>query len=91
MLESKIQKQVIEYLLSIGCKVINLKVASLRGNADLIICYKGRYIEFEMKQPGKEATKLQLIKGEECKAARGLWACIHSVEEAQEFIEGLTY
>ena len=86
MLESKIQKKVIEYLLDIGCKVINLKSAIRKGNADLVICYKGYYVEFEMKQPGKEATKMQLIKGRETTSADGMWFCIHSLEEAQEAI-----
>ncbi len=86
MLETAIQKKVIAYLLEIGCKVINLKSAVRKGNADLLICYRGYYIEFEMKQPGKDATKLQKIKGQETMAAKGLWFVIHSLEEAQEAI-----
>jgi len=86
MLESKIQKQTIDYLLSIGCKVINLKAASRAGNADLVFCYKGLYIEFEMKQPKKDATKLQQIKGRETVKAGGLWFVVHSVEEASEIM-----
>ena len=86
MLESKIQKTVIAYLLKIGCKVINLKSATRKGNADLVMCYKGLYLEFEMKQPGKHATKLQIIKGLETIEAGGYWFCIHSLEEAQKAI-----
>ena len=86
MLETAIQQKVIAWLLSIGCKVINLKSAVRKGNADLVLCYRGRYIEFEMKQPGKDATKLQKIKGEECASTGGSWFCIHSLEEAQEAI-----
>jgi len=89
MLESKIQKKVIEWLLSIGCKVINLKSATRKGNADLVICYTGLYVEFEMKQPGKHATKLQKIKGDETTDAQGYWFEIHSLEEAQEAIRSL--
>jgi len=87
MLESKIQKSVVAWLKSIGAKVIVLKVASVSGNADLIICYQGYYIEFEMKQPGKTATKLQLIKATETREAEGQWFEIHSLEEAEEAIE----
>ena len=86
MLESKIQKQTIDYLLSIGCKVINLKAATKSGNADLVICYRGLYIEFEMKQLKKDATKLQKIKGRETAKAGGLWYVVHSVDEAQEIM-----
>ena len=87
MLESKIQKGVVTWLLSIGCKVINLKVANRKGNADLVMCYKGYYIEFEMKQPGEHATKLQKIKGRDTTDAQGQWFEIHSLEEAKEAIE----
>ena len=86
MLESKIQKQVVKYLLLLGAKVITLKVASVSGHADLIICYRGMYVEFEMKQPGKEPTKLQHLKGLETVTSGGHWFCIHSLEEAQEAI-----
>lgn len=89
MLESAIQKKVIAYLLDIGCKVINLKSATRKGNADLIICYNGLYVEFEMKQPGKHATKLQKIKGYETTEADGHWFEIHSLEEAEKAIRSL--
>ncbi len=87
MLESKIQAKVVKYLEGIGCKVIKLIVANTSGNADLIICYHGYYVEFEMKQEGKEATKLQIIKGRQTIESDGQWFCIHSVEEAKLAIE----
>jgi len=86
MLESKIQKAVVKWLKSIGAKVIVLKVASVSGHADLVICHQGMYIEFEMKQPGKHATKLQVLKGIETMEAGGEWFEIHSLEEAQNAI-----
>lgn len=89
MLETKIQKKVIEWLLEIGCKVINLKSATRKGNADLVICYMGLYVEFEMKQPGKDATKLQKIKGVETTDASGYWFVIHSLDEAEDAIRSL--
>ena len=85
-LESKIQKDVVKWLEFIGCKVIKTIVTNKSGNADLIICYKGYYIEFEMKQVGKEATKLQVIKGQWTIDADGAWFCIHSVDEAKDAI-----
>ena len=85
-LESKIQKDIVKWLEFIGCKVVKLIVANKSGNADLIICYKGYYIEFEVKKPLKEATKLQVIKGQETIVADGAWFCIHSVDEAKDAI-----
>ena len=89
MLESGIQKKVATYLRSVGAKVIKLVVGSVKGNADLVICYRGLYVEFEMKQPGEHATPLQLLKGRDTTKAEGLWFEIHSVEEAQEAIRSI--
>ena len=89
MLESAIQKKVVKFLESRLCKVIVLKVASKSGNADLIICYHGMYVEMEMKQPNKHATKLQLLKGKETTDADGYWFEIHSVEEAEKALDYL--
>ena len=86
MLESKIQAQVTKYLKSIGCKVIKIVTASVAGHADLVICYKGLYVEFEMKQPGKHAKPLQIAKGKETMLADGFWFVIHSLEEAKAAI-----
>lgn len=96
-LESKIQKEILDWLESIGCKVIKLVVANKSGNADVIICYKGYYLEFELKQVGEEPTKLQCIKGKMTLDAEGQWFAIHSLDEAKEAIafvnkiKGVTY
>jgi len=84
--ESKAQTKVMKYLKSVGCKVIKTVVNTVAGHADMIICYKGHYIEFEMKAPGKHATKLQLVKARETQEAGGHWFEIHNVEEAKEAI-----
>ena len=43
----------------------------------------------EVKQPGKHATKLQLLKGEETRKAGGYWFEVHSVDEAKESIDSI--
>ena len=83
-LEKTIQNKVVKYLKDEGCKVIKTIVNNTSGNADLIICFRGIYIEFEMKQPGKHATKLQKLKGQETLDAGGYWFEVHSLEEAKD-------
>ena len=85
--ESEIQSNIILYLTAIGCKVINTVSLSKSGNADLVICYKGFYVEIEVKDVNKNARKLQVLKGKETTDAEGFWFVAHSVEEVKEAIE----
>ena len=82
--EAKIQSDVTIWLESIGCKVINTVALSKSGNADLIICWKGYYVEMEIKVPGDEARPLQVVKGQWTIDADGAWFCIHSLDEAKD-------
>ena len=87
MLEKQIQAKIVKYLKSIGCKVTKTIVNNTSGTADLIVCYRGYYVEMEVKQPGKHATKLQQLKGRETEEAGGRWFEVHSVDEAMEAID----
>jgi len=84
--EAKIQTSVNNWLVSIGCKVIKTVALSKSGNADLVICYKGYYIEMEIKVPGEECRKLQTIKAQQTVDAGGHSFCVHSLDEAKHFI-----
>ena len=88
--EQKIQKKIVEYLESVGCKVIKLVAANKKGNADLIVCYRGLYIEIEVKQPGKKPTKLQLLKGQETVEAGGFWMWADNLEDVKTTIDSLS-
>lgn len=55
----------------------------IAGLPDLIGCYLGRFVAFEVKRAsGIEATKLQQYMMKRIKAAGGMTALIHSVDEA---------
>ena len=59
--ESKIQKEIIDYLEEKGHYVIKIVRANKGGVSDLAVCYDGKFIAIEVKAEGKksEATHLQ--------------------------------
>lgn len=44
-----------------GCKAIKIhgSIYQQRGTPDILVCYHGRFILFEMKQPGKTRSNIQ--------------------------------
>ena len=85
--EAAIQTKVSNWLTANGSKVIKTVALTKSGNADLVICYKGYYVEMEIKVPGDECRRLQSIKAQETVDAGGYCFCIHSLDEAKEAIE----
>ena len=59
--ESKIQKEIIDYLEEKGHYVIKIVRANKSGVSDLAVCYDGKFIAIEVKAEGKkkDATHLQ--------------------------------
>ena len=86
-LEQQIQNRIVKYLESIGCKVVKVIVANKKGIADIIVCYRGYYLEFEVKAPGKRATKLQELQGKKTLEAGGFWQVVTYVDEVEECID----
>lgn len=89
MSESKIQSQMIKYIKARGGKVIDTIVLSTSGNADLIVCYLGRYVEIEAKAAGKKARALQEVKGRETIKAGGKWICTSSIEDVVDLLDNI--
>jgi len=87
--EAKIQTSVSNWLTVNGCKVIKTVALTKSGNADLVICYRGYYVEMEIKVPGEECRRLQTIKAQETVDAGGYSFCIHSLAEAKEAIRDM--
>ena len=54
-----------------GGKAINLIAASKAGNADIVACYKGKYIELEIKGRGDTEKPHQALKLNEAIEAGG--------------------
>ena len=57
------------------------------GIPDIIVCYKGRFIAFEVKQPGRKPTLLQQQVINEIIRCGGYAAKVDSVSQVKEFIE----
>jgi len=58
----------------------------LMGLPDIIGCYKGWFVGIEAKRPGRSPTKMQHYIMKRIEAAGGFAASIHSVEEAEAFL-----
>lgn len=90
MLESSIQKQILKYLKD-KAYVIKTITTNKSGTPDLICCYKGLFIAFEVKAKGKEnyVSELQQHHINEIILNGGLAFVVSSVEEVRNIIEGI--
>jgi Holliday junction resolvase-like predicted endonuclease len=60
--EQQIQKKIITYLESKGAYVVKVIQASKSGVADLIVCYRGKFISIEVKTPTTKTNVAPLQK-----------------------------
>lgn len=54
-----------------------------RGLPDIIGCYRGRFVAFEVKRPGEAPRKIQGKVMRTLKAAGALTAVVYSVEDVK--------
>lgn len=90
--ESDFQTKAIKYLESRGVKVTKVHVSAYQtqGEADIICCYKGRYIEFELKVNGNKPTKLQLFEIKKTIQAGGIARVAYSLSDIEETLNDIT-
>lgn len=89
-LESKIVKKVIDYLRSRGAFAVKSygNPVVTRGLPDIVCCYKGRYIAFEVKRDASgKPTDLQSFRLKEITQAGGIAQVISSVAEAKLLLD----
>jgi Holliday junction resolvase len=60
--ESKIQKEILDYLKSKGYYVVKVVVANMSGVPDILFCKDGRFCAIEVKATGKKAKVTELQK-----------------------------
>lgn len=84
--ESKIQGDIIKYLLSIKAYPIKIVTATEAGNPDLIACYKGQFIAIEVKRRGEKAQKLQLEILRRIIAAGGHGIVVDNLDTLKEWL-----
>jgi hypothetical protein len=88
--EGKVKKKVKEYLKSIGAWYY-MPVSNGMGRAgcpDILVCYKGLFMAFETKAPGKikNVTPNQEREILEITCANGLARVVDDVEQVKEAI-----
>ena len=85
--EAKLQKEVIAYIESRGGLVKVLQ--GDKGQADLVVCYKGQYIELEIKAESTyyTATYLQSVKLAKVKKAGGVITVPKRIEDVKVILD----
>ena len=71
-----------------GGYVIKIHVSAYesQGEPDLVCCYLGQFVAFELKVKGNKPTKLQKFKIEKIIQAGGVAKTVYSIEEIQEVL-----
>ena len=59
------------------------------GLPDIICCYRGRFVAFEVKAPSGRPSKLQEITIAKIKAAKGEACIVRSVGEGKKILDSL--
>lgn len=85
-LESSFQKDAKALIESIGGYVIKVHVSAYQGQGvpDLICCYLGKFVAFELKEKGNYLSELQKLRIRQIKNAGGIAKGIYSLKEIEE-------
>lgn len=91
--EGKVKKKVKEYLQSIGAWYY-MPVSNGMGRVgcpDILVCYKGLFMAFETKAPGKikNVTPNQQREIDEIQRANGLAHVVDDVEQVKSLLDTL--
>lgn len=89
MLESKVQKDIQKLLDKRGAYVVKVISGNRRGIPDLLVCYKGQFLGFEVKTPAtrNKASPLQLKNIEMIRKANGMAHVVWEVEQVKDFLD----
>ena len=90
MQEQTIQKSIIKYLKTISY-VVKIISATKAGVLDVIVCYKGRFIAFEVKTPDTkdDTSDLQEYNIREIIKNGGLAYVVWDLKQVKDIIKGL--
>jgi len=89
--ERSITKAIQKYLKSIGVweyKVLGTAY-SRSGIPDLLCCYRGFFIGFEVKVPGGKPSKLQEYEIEQIRKSGGSAGIVYSIDDVKKAIEAI--
>ena len=83
-LESKIQKEILLFLESLGSWSFKTIESNKRGVPDIIGCLDGRFVGIEVKRPGKAPTVIQSIQLNNIEKAGGISFVATSAAETED-------
>lgn len=92
MIEKDIVTAIMRYLKTVPMCFAWKEHGGMYGTAgipDIICCYHGRFVAFEVKTPSGKLTKLQEIMIMKIKAAKGEAYKVTSVEEVKSILDSL--
>lgn len=91
--ESTITRSIMAELKKLGrdcwARKIECNARQGAGIPDILCCYRGRFLAFEVKRPGERMTPLQADTVAAIHTAGGKAAMVTSVEEAMNAIKGM--
>jgi len=87
MLESAIQKKILNYLKTIdNCWFIKTISTNRNGTPDIIGVLEGRLFGLEVKRPGNKPSKIQEYQIEKIQQAGGLASVVYSVDDVKKLL-----
>jgi hypothetical protein len=94
--ESRLKRRVLEWLRTRGVWAVKIQQRVIRGTPDLLVCWRGRFVAFELKTDDGRIDRLQLHTLDEISKAGGLvdvlrpsdW--VEKLEQWEALIEKLT-
>jgi len=87
--EQALQKQILNYLDSIGAWTVKTITTNKNGTPDILAVHEGRFIAIEVKRPGslRNVSKLQQYQINRINEAGGLAFAADSLETVKEIIK----
>lgn len=84
--ESNFQGKVIKLIEERGGYMVKVHVSAYQsqGTPDILCCYLGRFVAFELKVDGNKTSKLQDVRIKRIRKAGGIAKAIYSLEEIEE-------
>lgn len=94
MLEKDIVNSIMRYLKTVPMLFSWKEHGGMYGTAglpDIICCYRGRFVAFEVKVPGNSLTKLQETTLTKIKDAKGEAFKVTSLQEVKDIIQNFDF
>ena len=87
--EAQIQAKILKFLRTLGkvCWAIKTEVCNERGVPDILCCYRGRFVGFEVKTAKGRISGPQRVQNERIRRACGRAVVVRSVADVRVVLE----